>query len=118
MRKVKCRKMNFEELNEFRGDVKKYRSLEEDLGTVKKILQIKPNASPPFSFELNGLGLESCIIKVKKIACKSLKGRGVKSGLRLVYALFESEKRIVFIEIYHKNIKANANRERIIKYFK
>lgn len=114
--------MSIEELNEFKGDkkklLKKYRTLDEDLNTVKKILQIRPNASPPFSFELNNLGLKTCVIKVKKIACKSLKGKGVKSGLRLVYAFFESEQRIVFIEIYHKNMKANEDRSRIIKYFK
>ncbi len=40
------------------------------------------------------------MIKVKKIACKSLKGRGVNSGLRLIYAHFEAEQRIVFIELF------------------
>jgi hypothetical protein len=42
---------------------------------------------------------------VKKIACKSLKGKGVNSGLRLIYALFKVEQKITFIEIYHKNDK-------------
>jgi hypothetical protein len=44
------------------------------------------NERSPFSFLIDNLGVKTCIIKVKKIACKSLKGRGVNSGLRLIYA--------------------------------
>lgn len=77
--------MIFVELDEFKKDLKsllkKYRSLIEDLAVIKQILQVFPNERPPFSFEINDLKLNACIIKVKKIACKSLKGRGVNSGL-------------------------------------
>jgi len=55
---------------------------------------------------------------VKKIACKALKGKGVNSGLRLVYAYFETEKKITFIELYHKNDKENEDRKRITDNFK
>ena len=113
--------MKIEELAEFRADMKKllkkYRTLEGDLDVVKKVLQVRPNASPPFSFEISNLGIETCVIKVKKIACKALKGKGVNSGLRLIYALFEVERRIVFIEIYHKNTNPNENKARIKKHF-
>jgi hypothetical protein len=64
------------------------------------------------------LGLETCIIKVKKIACKALKGRGVNSGLRLIYAHFPDEQKIIFIELYHKNDKENENKTRITDNFK
>ena len=57
------------------------------------------------SFQIYQIQLETCVIKVKKIACKSLKGKGVNSGLRLIYALFKVEQKITFIEIYHKNDK-------------
>ena len=40
-----------------------------------------PDQRPPFSYRINNLGIETCIIKVKKIACKALKGKGVNSGL-------------------------------------
>ena len=114
--------MIFECLREFEKDFKnlqkKYRSLDDDLNTVKKVLEIRPNESTPFSFRINNLDLETCVIKVKKIACKSLKGRGVQSGFRLIYAYFELENRIVFIEIYHKNDKENEDRERILNHFK
>ena len=55
---------------------------------------MEPNERPPFSFRIEGLGIKSCVIKVKKIACKSLKGRGVNSGLRLIYSQIEAEKRM------------------------
>ena len=109
--------MIFVELDEFKKDLKsllkKYRSLTEDLAVIKQILQVFPSERPPFSFEINDLKLNACIIKVKKIACKSLKGRGVNSGLRLVYAYFPEEFKIVFVELYHKNSQENENRERI-----
>jgi mRNA-degrading endonuclease RelE of RelBE toxin-antitoxin system len=55
----------------------------------------------------------SAVIKVKKIASRSFKGKGVQSGFRLVYAYFEEEERIVLIELYHKSKQANEDRERI-----
>ena len=114
--------MTFEELSEFKKDLKKllkkYRSLNDDLIIVKKVLEVNPNERPPFSFQIDNLGIETCIIKVKKIACKSLKGRGANSGLRLVYAHFEEEMKIIFIELYHKNNKENEDRQRILANFK
>ena len=114
--------MTFDELVEFNKDLKnllkKYRTLNEDLDVVKKVLEVTPQERPPFSFRIDNLGLETCVIKVKKIACKALKGRGVNSGLRLIYAHFEAEQKITFIELYHKNDKENENKQRIINNFK
>jgi len=130
--------MIFEELDEFNKDlkklIKKYRTLNQDLEVVKQILEILPQERPPFSFIIDNLGIQTCVIKVKKIACKALKGKGVNSGLRLVYAYFEEvqevkeeegdtilvekqEERIVFIELYHKNNKAIEDKDRIKNNF-
>ncbi|MEN9326207.1 MAG: hypothetical protein RI943_628 [Bacteroidota bacterium] len=114
--------MTFEELSEFKKDMKtllkKYRTLNEDLEVVKKVLEVTPDQRPPFSFQIDNLGLETCIIKVKKIACKALKGKGVNTGLRLIYAHFQNEQKITFIELYHKNDKENEDRNRIMNHFK
>ena len=114
--------MEFNTLKEFDNDLKyllkKYRTLNEDLGEVKTILRKKPDERPPFSFRIDNLGIETCIIKVKKIACKALKGKGVNSGLRLIYAYFETGDKIIFIELYHKNDKENEDRKRILENFK
>jgi len=114
--------MKFDELAEFKKDLKnllkKFKTLNDDLDVVKKVLEVTPDERPPFSFRLDNLGLETCIIKVKKIACRALKGRGVNSGLRLIYAHFPDEQRIVFIELYHKNDKDSEERNRITANFK
>ena len=129
--------MIFEELDEFKKDlkslIKKYRTLNEDQEVVKKILETLPEERPPFSFRIDNLEIETCVIKVKKIACKALKGRGVNSGLRLIYAYFEElkaikeddeiiqgsrEAKIIMVELYHKNKKANEDRDRIKRNFR
>lgn len=114
--------MTFEELTEFKKDLKnllkKYRTLNDDLDVVKRVLEVTPDERPPFSFRIDNFGLETCIIKVKKIACKALKGRGVNSGLRLIYAHFPEEQKITFIELYHKNDKENEDKKRITDNFK
>jgi hypothetical protein len=114
--------MNFEELAEFKKDLKtllkKYRSLNDDLEVVKKVLEVVPDERPPFSFRIDNLRIETCVIKVKKIACKTLKGKGINSGLRLIYAYFQNEHKIILIELYHKNDKENEDRKRIEENFK
>ncbi len=114
--------MTFDELSEFKKDLKtllkKFRTLNDDLDVVKRVLKVTPDERPPFSFRIYNLGLETCIIKVKKIACKSLKGKGVNSGLRLIYALFPVEQKITFIELYHKNDKEHEDKKRITDNFK
>jgi len=114
--------IEFDELSEFKKDLKhllkKYRTLKEDLEVVKIDLNDEPGESPPFSFRIDNLGLETCVIKVKKIACKALKGRGVNSGLRLIYAHFPDKQKITFIELYHKNDKENEDKTRITDNFK
>ena len=114
--------MIFDELIEFKKDLKnllkKYRTLNDDLEVVKQVLTAAPNERPPFSFRIDNLGLETCVIKVKKIACKALKGRGVNSGLRLIYAHFQEENKIILIELYHKNDKENEDKQRILINYK
>jgi len=113
--------MTFEELEEYKKDLKKlskkYRTLPEDIEVVKKVLFVNPKERPPFSFRIDNLGIETCIIKVKKIASKSFKGKGVHSGFRLIYAHFENDDSIVFIELYHKSKKDIEDKERIINNF-
>jgi mRNA-degrading endonuclease YafQ of YafQ-DinJ toxin-antitoxin module len=113
--------MEFYELSEFEKDLnqllKKYRTLKDDLEVVKSILIKKPDDRPPFSFRIDNLGIKTCVVKVKKIACKALKGSGVNSGLRLIYAYIKEEHAIILIEIYHKNDKEMEDRKRITDNF-
>ena len=114
--------MKFEELDEFKKDIKKlskkHRTLYEDVEIVKKVLNVNPKEKPPFSYRIDGLGIETCIIKVKKIASKSFKGKGVNSGFRIIYAHFENDDKIVLVEIYHKSVKEIEDKQRILNNFK
>ena len=114
--------MKYEYLAEFEKDLKRlskrFRSLSEDLETLKKILAIYPSASPPNSFSVSNLNALHEIIKVKKFACKVLKGSGGNTGIRIIYAFHKEEQKVVFIEMYFKGDKVNEDRSRILKYYR
>ena len=113
--------MKFEELDEFRKDLrqllKKYHTLKDDLAVVKKVLEVNAAERPPFSFRLNDAGVSVRLIKIKNLACRSMKGDGVNSGLRLLYAWLEKEQKVVFIELYHKNEREKENLQRVRNNF-
>jgi hypothetical protein len=68
-------------------------------------------------FLIAGLGFEQPkVYKVKKFACRSLKGKGAISGIRVIYVYFEAENRGELIEIYFKGDKENEDRERLERY--
>ena len=96
---------------------KRFRSLEEDLGNfIRTQLELfhKLGIDNGGVFKIPGLGfLEPKVYKAKKFACKALKGRGAASGIRVIYAYFEKEDRIEFVEIYFKGDKENEDRQRI-----
>jgi len=111
---------------EFEKDLKKlkkrFRTLDDDLRTfinVQLKLFHKLNKDNKGIVEISGLGIEyPKIYKARKFACKSLKGTGSKSGIRIVYAHYPDKDKIEFTEIYYKGDKENEDRERILKYYK
>ena len=129
MRTMKGIRMRFREVtrvSEFERDfkklLKKYVTLEEDLVTMVRA-QLgafhKLGLDTGGVFRIDGLGDTTApVFKVKKFACRALKNKGSRTGLRLVYAYIESEDRIDLIEIYIKADQECENRERILKYYK
>ncbi len=113
--------MEFSYLLEFRKDfeklLKKYLSLEEDLNILKQLLDKYPKGFSSIILTISDLGIKTKIFKVRKFRCKSLKGSGSNSGIRIIYALFEEKQKIEFIEIYFKGNQTNHNKERILKYY-
>jgi hypothetical protein len=120
--------MIFREINrlpEFEKDMKrllrKFKTLEDDLETfIKKELNLyhKLEIDNKGIFSISGLRIENPkIYKAKKFACRSLKGKGVQSGIRVIYAYFEKGDRIELIEIYYKGDKENEDRDRILRYY-
>ena len=67
---------------------------------------------------LKGLSLKKPrIYEASKFACRCIKGKGAETGITLVYAHFDSEKRIELLEIYYKADKPVEDQERITRYY-
>ena len=67
---------------------------------------------------ISGLGRVTMpIYKARKFACRSLKGRGARSGIRVIYAYEETADRIELIEIYFKADQENEDRDRIRRHY-
>lgn len=119
-------KINYVEIPEFQKDFKKlkkkFKSLSQDFKLAKK------NAIE--LFHLHKIDNQSVLpipdfcnqqiktYKLKKFRCKTLKGRGVKNGIRIIYAYFKSKQKVIFIEIYFKGNKTNEDKNRIKRYLK
>jgi len=116
--------VNYSITNEFQRDLKKllkkFKSLETDLERSKRsaielfhIHKIDNNSI----FQIQGFGTETIkIFKIKKFACKYLKGFGVKSGIRIIYAYNLEENTATFIQIYFKGQEENEDKQRINDY--
>jgi hypothetical protein len=110
-------------LPEFERDLKrlakKFRTIEDDLDIfveTELYLFHKLKLDNNGIFRITGLSIEDPeIYKAKKFACRSLKGKGVHSGIRVIYAYFRDKDRIELIEIYYKGDKENEDKERIQK---
>jgi hypothetical protein len=106
---------------DFRKLAKKFRTLDEDLETfIANQLKLthKLNVDNKGVVRISDLGIEYPLIyKARKFTCKSLKGKGAASGIRVIYAYFEREDVIEFIEIYYKSNKENEDRDRILRYY-
>ncbi len=107
---------------DFKRLLKKYKTLDEDLEIVKRnaieLYHLKRIENQSI-FLLQGFCTDMIqIYKIKKFACKALKGRGSKSGIRVIYAFYCQSYKVEFIEIYFKGEQKNEDRERIKEYLK
>jgi mRNA-degrading endonuclease YafQ of YafQ-DinJ toxin-antitoxin module len=114
-------------LAEFEIDLKKlakrFRTVKEDLENLIKFSifayhKLKQDNSG--IVRISDLNIDyPKIYKVLKFACRSLKGRGAYSGLRLIYAYYEDKDILELIEIYyHDRGDEIEDRKRIYKYYK
>ena len=112
-------------LPEFAKDLKKllkrFRTLEEDLENfvaTQLNLYHKLRIDNGGIFRIQGLpqkeGVE--VFKARKFACRSLRGKGAQSGIRVIYAYHAAEDTVALIEIYYKGDRENEDRDRIIRY--
>lgn len=114
----------FLQVDEFQKDLKKlnkkFKSLNDDLkNNFCDVLEAELPNHLPGTIQISGLGedVKVPIYKVKHFRCKSLKGKGSRSGIRVIYAYEWDEDKVTLIEIYYKNKKQNHDKKRILKYF-
>ena len=94
----------------FEKDLKKllrrFQSLEKDLDIFQKIQLVlfhKQGLDNGGIVRIEGVGQGILpIFKARKFACRSLKGKGVQSGIRVIYSYTVELDRIQYIEIYYK----------------
>lgn len=102
---------------EFKKLSKRFITLDEDFKTFKKYAIetfFGENKLDTGSFvKIEGLCNEQYTsYKVLKFACKALKNRGNKSGIRIIFVKDNKSDLITFVEIYFKGDKENEDRER------
>ena len=105
-----------------RGLLKRFKTISDDLEIfIEKQLFLyhKLKIDNKGIFQITGLPVGNPkVYKATKFACKSLKGRGVQSGIRVIYAYDGERDKIVLIEIYFKGDKANEDKKRILEYLR
>lgn len=112
-------------LPEFERDIRKLKkrlkTIEEDLDTMINtalILRHKLGTDNKGIFPISGLGISNReFYKVKKFACRSLPGKGVRTGLRVIYTYDAHNDHVELIEIYYKQDQENEDRSRIRKNY-
>jgi len=107
---------------DFRKLLKKFKTLEGDLETfinTQLKLYHKQKVDNSGVVRISNLAIDKPkIFKARKFACKSLKGTGGRSRIRIIYAYYEEENIVEFIEIFFKGDKENEDRDRILGYYK
>lgn len=117
--------LDYRETAEFSKDFKRlrkrFRTLDEDFALMKRAaIEL---------LHVDGIDNGACVeidsfcrhprfsYKVVKFACRSLKHKGVRSGLRVIY-VFDSEARTVhFVEMYyHEKDGSNLDRARLAAF--
>jgi hypothetical protein len=107
---------------DFKALHKKFKTMEDDFKVFQRaqiVLYHKLGVDNGGIFPIPGLGFECPrVFKAKKFACRSLKGKGCHSGIRVIYAYYQNEDRLEFVEIYFKADQANEDRKRIHQHYK
>jgi mRNA-degrading endonuclease RelE of RelBE toxin-antitoxin system len=73
----------------------------------------------PGTVRISDLGdsIKLPVYKVKHFRCSDLKGKGSRSGIRIIYTFIRNKNKIVLIQIYFKgDNQDNHDKERILKY--
>lgn len=99
---------------------KRFKTLEADLSVAKQnaieLFHLKKIDNQSVFLIPKFCSTEIQVCKLKKFACKALKGRGIKSGIRVIYAYHIKTAKIDFIEIYFKADQEKETQGKISEY--
>lgn len=117
--------MEIEEVEEFEKDIKKlekkFPTIRKDIEVFRKVLTIDPrklSGAVHISYQEVKIKPEVEAYKARKFRCKSLKGRGCLSGLRVIYGFWPTSSKITLLEIYLEDKKKkDCNLQRLKAYF-
>ncbi len=99
--------------------VKKYPSLNEDMDVFITALSFIRQNEIRGTVRIADIGetyAKYPVYKVRSFRCKSLKGQGSKSGMRVIFYDDVAADRITLIQIYHKSTTENHDVVRILKF--
>lgn len=88
-------------------------SICDDIDVFKKAVAAEPETLRG-TFRIPSLGTDIPVYKAKKFRCRDL-CKGTNNFIRLVYAYFKDDGKILLIEIYKKGQQENHNPGLIIK---
>jgi len=115
-------------LSEFEGDLKhlkkRYQSLEGDLAVLIKALHVwlclqgKAGQSYDDGYVLmSGYATDGCFLyKVKHMTCRALKGKGNRTGLRVIFAYWPESDTFELIQLYFKADNELEDQQRVKDY--
>jgi len=120
--------MKITKTKEFEKDekqlAKKHNSISDDIENFKKSFLIpyfdnKDNVPHNNMVKIEGsCGEKYDSYKVKHFRCKSLEGKGCRSGIRitLIHVHVKEKEEVLLVEIYLKSNKKNEDKKRLKKY--
>ena len=123
------KEIDYYRLNIFKTKLKKllkrFPSLEDDLEIAKRNVIELYHINHINGIENDSLfPIKGCcneqfdICKIKKFSCKSLKGTGAYSGIRVIYAIDKNKMEVTFLEIYFKGDQKSEDKKIINDFLK
>lgn len=113
--------INYKLLPEFEKDFKtlqkRFRTLNDDFDRFKQYsleTHFEQKIETTAFVKIEGQCGESYTsYKVRKFACRSLKGKGNQSGIRIIFIWEKKTRTITFVEMYFKGDKPLEDKERL-----
>ena len=117
--------MEITQVAEFKKDIKKlekrFPTIRDDLERFKRIIILDPRKlAGVVRVHYKEVKIKPIVevYKARKFRCKSLKGRGCLSGIRIIYGFWPALNKIELLEIYYEEKKKNdCDLERLKYYF-